>query len=446
MKRGKAAGLDGVTTEHLQYCHAILPCVLSKLFNLMIRVGHVPAGFGQSYTVPVLKSSGIRYSKMLDANDYRGVSISPVISKVFEHCVLERYSDYFVTSCNQFGFKKGSSCTQAIYTLKCAVNYYISRGSTVNICALDLSKAFDKMNHCGLFIKLMRRRIPVQLLSLLEYWFSLGVTCVKWGTIMSANFTLSCGIRQGGVLSPYLFAVYVDGLVDKVQNCGSGCFVNWVCCGIILYADDILLLSPSVTSLQELLRVCEVELQWLDMQINVRKSVCMRIGPRFNATCRSLYTVDGNELRWSDSIRYLGVYLTSSRVLSCSLKYAKRSFYRAFNGIFGKVGSIASETVVIELLKSKCMPILFYGLEVCPLNKSHIKSIDYALNSCLKKIFSTNSQEVISECRDMFHCLPAEDVIAKRKKKFLLRFVNSDNLLCNVFHNIANEDLAALAN
>jgi len=68
------------------------------------------------------------------------------------------------------------------------------------------------------------------------------------------------------------------------------------------------------------------------------------------------------------------------------------------------------------------------------------------LNSCFKKIFSTNSQEVISECRDMFHCLPAEDVIVKRKKKFLLRFVNSDNLLCNVFNNIANEDLAALAN
>ena len=89
-----------------------------------------------------------------------------------------------------------------------------------------------------------------------------------------------------------------------------------------------------------------------------------------------------NELRWSDSIRYLGVYLASSRVLSCSLKYAKRSFYRAFSGIFGKVGSIiASETVVIELLKSKCMPILFYGLEVCPLNKSNIKSIDYAIGA-----------------------------------------------------------------
>ena len=101
-------------------------------------------------------------------------------------------------------------------------------------------------------------------------------------------------------------------------------------------------------------------------------SVCVRIGPRFSATCRSLYTVDGNDLRWSDSIRYLGVYLTSSRVLSCSLKYAKRSFYRAFNGVYS-VKWVAShmsfytETVVIELLKSKCMPILFYGLEVCRL-------------------------------------------------------------------------------
>jgi len=92
------------------------------------------------------------------------------------------------------------------------------------------------------------------------------------------------------------------------------------------------------------------------------------------------------------------------------------------------------------------MPILFYGLEVCPLNKSHIKSIDYALTNCLKKIFCTNSQEIIAECRDMFHCLPAEDVIAKRNKKFLLRFVNSDNLLCNAFRNIANDDLAALEN
>ena len=110
------------------------------------------------------------------------------------------------------------------------------------------------------------------------------------------------------------------------------------------------------------------------------------------------------------------------------------------------MASVASDTVVIELLKSKCMPIMFYGPEVYPLHKSDIKSIDYALTSCLKKIFCTNSEEIISECRDMFNCLHAEYTVAKRKKKFLLRFVDCDNLICSVFRNMVNEDLATLAN
>jgi len=67
--------------------------------------------------------------------------------------------------------------------------------------------AFDKMNHHGLFVKLMERHIPVNLLMLLERWFTVGMTCVKWYNVWSSWFTLSCGIRQGGVLSPHLFAV-----------------------------------------------------------------------------------------------------------------------------------------------------------------------------------------------------------------------------------------------
>jgi len=79
------------------------------------------------------------------------------MSKVFEHCILERYAKFFVTSNNQFGFKKKSVCAHAIYSLRCVVDYYISLGSTVNICALDLSKAFDnyqiiKNYHYGLFV------------------------------------------------------------------------------------------------------------------------------------------------------------------------------------------------------------------------------------------------------------------------------------------------------
>ena len=177
--------------------------------------------------------------------------------------------------------KKRSGYSHAIYAFRsmiCITQHYTSAGSTVNICPLDLSKAFDKMNHHGLFIKLMEKRISSNLLVLLEKWFSLSTTCVKWRNIFSTWFNISygCGIRQGGVLSPYLFAIYVDSLVNKVQSCGHGCYVRYTCVSFLLYANDILLLASSVSSLQLLLGVCEKELERIDMNINVKNHlVCV---------------------------------------------------------------------------------------------------------------------------------------------------------------------------
>ena len=103
--------------------------------------------------------------------------------------------------------------------------------------------------------------IPVNLLSLLERWFALSETCVKWGQVVS-SFVNLCGVRQGGrqrpyvfirslggVLSPYLF--FIDSIIDKIKSSGLGCYVKWTCMSVFLYADDIILLSPSVTSLQQ---------------------------------------------------------------------------------------------------------------------------------------------------------------------------------------------------
>jgi len=106
------------------------------------------------------------------------------------------------------------------------------------------------MNHRALCIQLMRRNVLVTLLTLLETWFVLGVTCVKWGSYYSQFDNLKCGIRQGGVLSPYLFAVFIDSVVDKIKASGLGCYIKFVCYSILLYADDMILLSPSVLSLQ----------------------------------------------------------------------------------------------------------------------------------------------------------------------------------------------------
>jgi len=125
-----------------------------------------------------------------------------------------------------------------------------------------LSKAFDKFNHNALFIKLMKRHIPVQLLEILENLFRCCNSCVKRNNVLSSVIKIKLGVRQA-VLSPFLFALYLDDL-SKLFNLFGGCY-------IVMYADDILLLSPSVTLLQKVLHICECELAWLDMSINFSK-------------------------------------------------------------------------------------------------------------------------------------------------------------------------------
>ena len=98
-------------------------------------------------------------------------------------------------------------------------------------------------------------------------------------------------------------------------------------------------------------------------------------------------------------MRYLGVYSTKSRVLKCSLDHAKRSFYRSANSIFGKIARIASEEVILQLIRSKCVPVLLYGLEACNLTKSQITSLDFVLNRFFVKLFDTNNIAVITGCQ-----------------------------------------------
>ena len=146
-------------------------------------------------------------------------------------------------------------------------NHYVSNGGTVNLCALDISKAFDRVNHHGLFVKLMRRFIPVTLLKVLEHWLSICFTYVNWNSAFSNRFKLTADVRQGGVLSPYLFALYIDDVIQHVNSVKcEGCFYRSVNTSIILYADDILLLAPSVHSLQTWLSACEAKLRQLDLQ------------------------------------------------------------------------------------------------------------------------------------------------------------------------------------
>ena len=96
MKRGRAAGLDELTVEHIINSHEVLISILARLFHLIMSVSHVPYGFRLSYTVPLPKEDNIYKRNTVD--NYRAIFISPVISKVFEHCVLTKFSKFFNTS------------------------------------------------------------------------------------------------------------------------------------------------------------------------------------------------------------------------------------------------------------------------------------------------------------------------------------------------------------
>ena len=310
----------------------------------------------------------------------------------------------------------------------------MSLNSTVNLCALDLSKAFDRMNHYGLFIKLMVKRIPQNLLELLENWFRCGSTCVKWGAHISEFFALNAGIRQGGVLSPYLFALYIDSVVDKVRSTNVGCTVNGACLSILLYANDIILLAPTVMALQQLVMACEDELSWLDMHINVNKTFCIRIGPKYRVDPAKIVTRSGLEIEWADTIRYLGIYLRRHSVFMCCLDNHKRSFYRSFNAIYGKIGRVASEEVIIQLVQSKCVPVMLYCLEACPLKKSQLQSLENVIVHCFMKIFHTRSKETVNDCIEMFN-LNVRKLLDRRRVTFLKTFAtrNDRNTACCAF-------------
>ena len=100
---GKAAGLDGLSAEHLHNSHPIISTLLAKLYNLMMLCRYAPTGFGLSYTVPSPKVKDCR-SKALTYDNSRGIVISPILSKVFEHCILDKFKPFLST---EFGFKKG---------------------------------------------------------------------------------------------------------------------------------------------------------------------------------------------------------------------------------------------------------------------------------------------------------------------------------------------------
>ena len=114
------------------------------------------------------------------------------------------------------------------------------------------------------------------------------------------------------------------------------------------------------------------------------------------------------------------------------------SFYRAANAIFGKVGRIASEEDTLQLIKSKCMPILLCGLVACPLNKSQLSSIDFVINRLFMKLFNISDMEIVTCCQDYFSFELPSVTLARHTNKFLDRLKLNENSVIKKMFCICN--------
>lgn len=424
LKHGKSPGIDGIMAEHLKNSHPILLCILKKLFNLMISVGYVPNGFGLGLTIPIPKDLS---SKVLKISNFRGITLSPVVSKVFEHCLLIRFGKFLISAPNQFGFKKGMSCSHAIYAVRSTIDQHIKNDSTISICSLDLSKAFDKVNIHGLLSKLGARLVPVKLIHLLYSWFTKVFTCVKWGNCVSSYYQLTAGVRQGGVLSPTLFAIYVNDVLIGLAKSKLGCHIKKVCLNSVMYADDLVILANSLSDLQKLINICIQLFSELDMMINSSKSSCLRIGLRWKLSCGAILAGQ-DSIPWCESLRFLGVVFMAGKVCRCNFEQSRCKFYRSFNKLYSKIGNTCSPMVMISLFSSFCIPVLLYGTEAIPMKKCDFQRMQLAYNRAFMKIFGTYDNIIVSQCQYFSGCLPFEMISELRKARFCRK------LLINVSH------------
>ena len=243
--------------------------------------------------------------------------------------------------------------------MRTLIDYYVANNSTVYVCSLDLTKAFDKVDHSALFRKLMDKKVPGSIVKLLRDWLSKSFIRVKWEGCLSIRVQLFSGVRQGGILSPFFFACLVDDALVKLSLSTLGCRLKGMLFNAIMYADDLLLLSLSVTDLQLMVNLCASEFACIGLSINVKKSACISIGVRHKLSPFKIRT-DNADIDWKQEISFLGLTITASNTFKCNLQKIRHKFYRALSGLFGKIGLNSPTSVTLSLVNVNtfCLPIL----------------------------------------------------------------------------------------
>ena len=330
MLPGKMDVTESYTSDVFLHAPDTLFDHLAAVFRSYLLHGAVTLQILTCAFLPLFKG-GVKNPAVFDS--YRAIAGASQLLKLFEYVILTVWGDCLQSDSMQFGFKKGVSTTQCSWLVTEVTNYFMRRGTAVTACLLDCSKAFDKCQFDKLFEKLIAKGLPAVVVRVLIFVYQEQEGCVKLGGKKSSMFRLTNGTRQGSVLSPLLFSIYLDDLLTELRVLQIGCHIGGLWYGACGYADDLIMLAPNREVLQKMLAICERYGKEHNLVFStdpvprLSKTKCMYFcGRSNNVQYPAPVQLDGKDLPWVDHAEHLGHTLHQSVTMDMDCHRARAKF------------------------------------------------------------------------------------------------------------------------
>jgi len=305
-KNNTSAGLDGIPNELIKGGGVNLTHSLFRLFSKILERNVTPKEWNIGIIVPIHKKGDHK-----DLNNYRGITLTSCISKIFNRIIANEIAEFLEKNNTltevQGGFRKDRRCEDHIFTLKSIAASRLSEGRETYMAFLDFSKAFDTVWRDGLLFSAWNIGIRGMVWNLIDNLYKNVQAMVKFGNFTTDSFEIDEGVKQGCVLSPILFCIYMHQFTKLLAEHKLGINVCNVRIGSLFWADDIVLIANNEYELQQMLDLAASFAENWKLSFNHNKSNVLIIGKRTNKD--RLWHLGNNVITEVDKYKYLGVYI-----------------------------------------------------------------------------------------------------------------------------------------
>ena len=390
MKDNKSPGVDGIPPKLLMETVEQISIPLARVFNLSLKEGVVPFEWKEANIIPLFKKGSRNKSE-----NYRPVSLTSVICKLLERLIKDHMVEFLVKhkllNSSQHGFLKARSCLTNMLCFLEEITKWIDVGSPVDIIYLDFQKAFDKVPHQRLLLKLKAHGIGDSITDWIEQWLTdRRQRVVVDGEVSNWKSVLS-GVPQGSVLGPILFLIYINDLDDSITS------------NVLKFADDTKLFRKVNTDgdKQHLQNDLDRLVKWSEkwqMLFNFGKCKCLHTGHRnLNVNYKMGDTVLGTTVKEKD----LGVTISADMKVSeqCGIAASKGN---QILGLIRRNITYKGKKLIIPLYKAIVRPHLEYCIQAWrPYRKKDIDTLERIQRRATKMIPELRDlsyEERLKEC------------------------------------------------